>query len=619
MKQGYIYLLSAMMAVSSATAASATDIVARRNVNNVNPGTLLTWEEVSKNLQGKRITVAPTESLRKMAPAAAKTHAVAKAQATPASIDELVATKWDASYAGMLNNNSGTHEGAAEFTYYDQYEELDLTLPDYNTDLYVGYENGSLIIYNKVNYGSNANGDIVLCPIDPTSGALKTDNNIEIKFNETTGAFEFPKTFAWGLCAVKNNALAGYYWAASDFTLSVSQGDFSINSEIEDECTPDNKFKYSVNPGADAASVKVLVLPYDGDAAEHASYVAALGTTIKAGEIYTVDPVNENALISQSGPMSESGHASLIFASYDTDGNLKRTESHSLIVVLESEKGWRNICEMTYTDQLFAQLYKNFSHSQQAILQEKEDQSGLYRLVDPYSERNVHKTDCHHYFIIDATDKNWVDIPFSVSGINVGGDGILTFGTSRALGYDKESAAAEGLTAGKQNGQTITFPAKSIFCHEQYYDKAGIWSYFNASSPVTIALPDITLDITVVDTDNKPVEGAIITTDVNDHAYNTDAEGKATIDIPFEKGYFGKISATVNIPESKFSDTKEIDLNGAKTACTYVADLSNSIHDIILGTETPAIYYNLQGIRVDNPRSGIYIRRQGNKTTKVHF
>lgn len=30
-----------------------------------------------------------------------------------------------------------------------------------------------------------------------------------------------------------------------------------------------------------------------------------------------------------------------------------------------------------------------------------------------------------------------------------------------------------------------------------------------------------------------------------------------------------------------------------------------------------AEYYNLQGIRVDNPQQGIYIRRQGNKTTKV--
>ena len=34
---------------------------------------------------------------------------------------------------------------------------------------------------------------------------------------------------------------------------------------------------------------------------------------------------------------------------------------------------------------------------------------------------------------------------------------------------------------------------------------------------------------------------------------------------------------------------------------------------------TPVEYYNLQGVRVDNPEKGVYIKRQGGKTTKVHF
>lgn len=618
MKQGYIYLLSAMMAVSSATTASATDIVARRSANNFEAGRLMTWEEVSKNLEGKKVTVTPAESLRKMAPAAAKAPAAA-AQAAPTSIDELVAAKWDASYKGMLNNNQGKHEGVASFKYYAQYEELDLSVPDYNNELYVGYEKGTLIIYNSVKYGTNANGDIVLCPIDATTGAMKTDDNVLVKFDEATGAFQFPASFAWGLCAVKNNQLAGYYWAASGFTLSLSQGDFSINSEIGDECTPDNKFTYTVNPGADAASVKVLILPYDGDANEHASYVASLGKTIKAGEVYTVNPINEHVLMAQQGPMAESGHASLIFASYDADGNVKRTESHSLIVVLENAEGWRDICEIDYTDQLFSQYYEKISHSQKAMLQEKEDQSGLYRIVNPYSGLKTHDAGCHHYFIIDATDKDWVDIPFSVSGADLGGDGILTFGTSRALGYDKETAAAQGLKAGKQEGQTITFPVKSIFCHEQYYDKAGSWSYFNAKSPVVITLPDITLDITVVDTDNKPVEGAAVATDVTESTVTTDAQGKASIAIPIATGYFGKVNITVSKADSQYSGTKEISLKGASTAETYVADLSNGVSDVLIDSEAPAVYYNLQGIRVDNPANGIYIKRQGNKTSKVQF
>ena len=31
----------------------------------------------------------------------------------------------------------------------------------------------------------------------------------------------------------------------------------------------------------------------------------------------------------------------------------------------------------------------------------------------------------------------------------------------------------------------------------------------------------------------------------------------------------------------------------------------------------PAEYFNLQGVRVDNPENGLYICRRGNTTTKV--
>lgn len=42
-----------------------------------------------------------------------------------------------------------------------------------------------------------------------------------------------------------------------------------------------------------------------------------------------------------------------------------------------------------------------------------------------------------------------------------------------------------------------------------------------------------------------------------------------------------------------------------------------SLIDEVEATDAPAEYYNLQGIRVDNPTSGLYIRRQGNTVTKV--
>ena len=53
---------------------------------------------------------------------------------------------------------------------------------------------------------------------------------------------------------------------------------------------------------------------------------------------------------------------------------------------------------------------------------------------------------------------------------------------------------------------------------------------------------------------------------------------------------------------------------------TTEADVLTGIEEIIApenDTEEPVEYYNLQGTRVMNPEKGIYIKRQGNKTTKI--
>ncbi len=48
---------------------------------------------------------------------------------------------------------------------------------------------------------------------------------------------------------------------------------------------------------------------------------------------------------------------------------------------------------------------------------------------------------------------------------------------------------------------------------------------------------------------------------------------------------------------------------------------TNGVDDILTDTDTnaPVEYFNLQGIKVENPSNGIFIRRQGNKVEKVAF
>lgn len=43
------------------------------------------------------------------------------------------------------------------------------------------------------------------------------------------------------------------------------------------------------------------------------------------------------------------------------------------------------------------------------------------------------------------------------------------------------------------------------------------------------------------------------------------------------------------------------------------------IDSVTIGDDAPVEYYNLQGVRVDNPAGGLFIRRQGNKAEKVIF
>lgn len=61
-----------------------------------------------------------------------------------------------------------------------------------------------------------------------------------------------------------------------------------------------------------------------------------------------------------------------------------------------------------------------------------------------------------------------------------------------------------------------------------------------------------------------------------------------------------------------------VNANGARGIMSEGADFTSGIADIeVSADENTPEYYNLQGIRVQNPSNGIYIRRQGDKIEKV--
>ena len=46
-------------------------------------------------------------------------------------------------------------------------------------------------------------------------------------------------------------------------------------------------------------------------------------------------------------------------------------------------------------------------------------------------------------------------------------------------------------------------------------------------------------------------------------------------------------------------------------------DTLTGVESVIAGENAPVEYYNLQGVKVARPENGIFIRKQGTKTTKV--
>lgn len=59
------------------------------------------------------------------------------------------------------------------------------------------------------------------------------------------------------------------------------------------------------------------------------------------------------------------------------------------------------------------------------------------------------------------------------------------------------------------------------------------------------------------------------------------------------------------------------DLPVARIEYTY--NPSSAVENIEVAPEAPAVYYNLQGIRVSNPENGVYLRVKGGKADKVRF
>ena len=70
----------------------------------------------------------------------------------------------------------------------------------------------------------------------------------------------------------------------------------------------------------------------------------------------------------------------------------------------------------------------------------------------------------------------------------------------------------------------------------------------------------------------------------------------------------------VIVPDAAFDAFKA----NAKWAKFNLVKASEAgVENIEIDNNAPAVYYNLQGVKVANPENGVFIKVQGNKTSKV--
>lgn len=83
--------------------------------------------------------------------------------------------------------------------------------------------------------------------------------------------------------------------------------------------------------------------------------------------------------------------------------------------------------------------------------------------------------------------------------------------------------------------------------------------------------------------------------------------------------YSKKLNSAVDNPENSRLVVLLLDQKTGQIVNAAQCKFGQSaVSDILSNDEKqPVEYFNLQGMRVDNPQNGVYIRRQGNKTTKV--
>ncbi|MDE6297077.1 MAG: Ig-like domain-containing protein, partial [Muribaculaceae bacterium] len=375
--------------------------------------------------------------------------------------------------------------------------------------------------------------------------------------------------------------------------------DYTLEAFTASTVNKDNKWTIELTKGADVASVKYMILPMEIDYDELVQYGITLesdGTEV-TGDSFTIEPAKNNLF---GTPMTESEYVTVFIASFNDTG-IKQEQTQLDLVVLfqDEEEGWKTVGTTEFKDPFIAPVFGE-TFSAEVEVQAKADNSAMYRLVLPYQTypADFNLAGLTTSMVIDATDPSWVEIPAYISGVDLG-FGVTAVGSIAALGYDKNNVPS-GVGAITLSGNIVNLASKSAFVHLPLYSGAGLWSQLNAGGE--IALPAISLTVTVKDDKGEVVEGAAISLkDViaTDQETLTDSKGQATVEIPFSVGYFGSLNVYVN------NNPNKVTLKGASNE-SEITISDSAVTEIFYDNKVNEVY-DILGRKVTNPTPGLYI------------
>lgn len=461
--------------------------------------------------------------------------------------------------------------------------------------------------------------------------------------NLTDGIITFPAGSVAYLSGTKYSLLQGEMKIVLDKSTYI---DYTVAVEAPFCATTAEQY-VKITKADGVATVKIMALK------GHYPMNDNNATILASSGIDFTSYVGSRVNIGLEGPNVE---YSILYVGLDADGNIKAQGAAYTYIVDEDADNWKSIGQGVYTEGVISELFNDIDSKELACeIQENVNTPGYYRLVNPYANFGFDPQHAHnHYLYINATDPAHVYVEPSVLGVYINSN----FGEGAAMSWgnqyldDVATGEQEGVWGKLENG-VITVPAMRL--QLSAYQDGGWLNLFDftvdpadAAGPFKVVLPAYvpsTLAVVSV-VGGHPVifplekeDDGVFSGEIEVEApmfyfaeMESDAlQAPALYAVDGGKHYWGADEADKEIGAGgELALVKSDEPNAFKLATEkefpvkvkYAVDFSKgtvAVQSINTGVESinadnegAVEYFNLQGIRIENPTKGqTVIRRQG--------